>query len=146
MMSAWIYTYKLIYIYEVLKKLSYRGVAETTLPGCLPGNPTFPSGNLPGLGVFWNCYCFFTFSSLSDRKKTEQTGALTGAITRREGLARRVVTLAYFSTWLDQANKQVCFCVWGGIPPHGPQQVHLDAPPPSLDPQLEKSTNVYICV
>ena len=24
------------------------------LPGILPGDPAFPSGNLPGLGVFFN--------------------------------------------------------------------------------------------
>jgi len=52
-----IYIY--IYIYEVWKTLLRRPLAKIQLPGSLPGNPLFPSGNLPGLGVFLTLrFCF----------------------------------------------------------------------------------------
>ena len=38
----------------------------------LPGNPTFPSGHLPGLGVFWKFYDFLTFSSQNIQKTQHQ--------------------------------------------------------------------------
>ena len=48
-----------IYIYMRIEKYSFIALLiKLTLPVRLPGNPCFPSGDLPGLGVFCNLRVF----------------------------------------------------------------------------------------
>ena len=56
----------------------YCYTALITLPELLPGNPPFPSGDLPGLRCFERCYGFLPFwgrkSDVADTARTLQMG------------------------------------------------------------------------